>query len=395
MGTTYSLPNYTGMLYALTPYDTPLLTACGGLSGGGQTASTEFEWEFYDLRSAAQNVQLEGAAAPTAQERVRSNVTNLTQIHQEKVSVSYSKQAAVGQKAGTNNALPNPIGNELDWQVSQMLKQMARDVEYSFINGTYQKPTDNTTTRKTKGLLSAIATNVSTGADLSGGSQASVTVVATTGVWTTAAAHNLAVGDTVIFGAITTTTGVTAGVQYVVQTVPSTTTFTVGLTKTGAPLTLVGNGSAATVTRAIGAGVDNVDTLLQSVYDNGGIGEQGTATLIVNSAQKRRLTKAYASSYGMFHETSRNVGGLDLDTIETDFGTLNVMLDRFVPQDTVIVCSMEQLQPVFLEVPGKGHFFAEPLAKTGASDEVQLYGEVGLAFGNEKAHGKFTGLATA
>jgi hypothetical protein len=160
MGTTYNLPNYTGMLYALTPADTPLLSALGGLTGGGQTASTEFEWEFYDLRAAAQNVQLEGATAPTAQERVRSNVTNVTQIHQEKVSVSYSKQAATGQKAGTNNALPNPIANELDWQVAQMLKQMARDVEYSFINGVYNKPTDNTTKRQTKGLLSAIATNV-------------------------------------------------------------------------------------------------------------------------------------------------------------------------------------------------------------------------------------------
>jgi hypothetical protein len=132
---------------------------------------------------------------------------------------------------------------------------------------------------------------------------------------------------------------------------------------------------------------------LQTVYDNGGITEQATATLIVNSAQKRRLTKAYAGSYGQFHETSRNVGGLDLETIVTDFGTLNIMLDRFMPQDTIAVVSLEQLQPVFLEVPGKGHFFAEPLAKTGASDEVQLYGEVGLAFGNERAHGKMTNLA--
>jgi hypothetical protein len=133
MGTTYSLPNYTGLLYALTPYDTPLLSAIGGLTGGGQVTSTELEWEFYDLRAAGQNVQLEGAAAPTSQVRVRANKTNVTQIHQEKVSVSYSKLAAVGQKAGTNNGMVNPVTNELDWQVEAMLKQMARDVNYSFI----------------------------------------------------------------------------------------------------------------------------------------------------------------------------------------------------------------------------------------------------------------------
>jgi hypothetical protein len=47
---------------------------------------------------------------------------------------------------------------------------------------------------------------------------------------------------------------------------------------------------------------------------------------------------------------------------------------------------------VFLETPGKGHFFEEPLAKTGASDEVQIYGEIGLEYGKETAHGLYRGL---
>jgi hypothetical protein len=64
-----------------------------------------------------------------------------------------------------------------------------------------------------------------------------------------------------------------------------------------------------------------------------------------------------------------------------------------MPQDSLAAVSLEQLNPVYLEIPGKGHFFAEPLAKTGASDKVQLYGEVGLAYGLEKAHGLITGLA--
>jgi hypothetical protein len=76
----------------------------------------------------------------------------------------------------------------------------------------------------------------------------------------------------------------------------------------------------------------------------------------------------------------------------TDFGTLNVMMNRHVPVDAIVLSSLEQCMPVFLEIPGKGHFFAEPLAKTGASDQVQLYGEVGLAYGNEKAHGIVRGL---
>jgi len=32
LGTTYGLPNYTGILYQLTPADTPFFAALGGLT---------------------------------------------------------------------------------------------------------------------------------------------------------------------------------------------------------------------------------------------------------------------------------------------------------------------------------------------------------------------------
>ena len=66
--------------------------------------------------------------------------------------------------------------------------------------------------------------------------------------------------------------------------------------------------------------------------------------------------------------------------------------DTLASSDAIIACSMDQVSPVFLDVPGKGVFFEEPLSKTGASDDVQLYGEIGLQFGNEKAHGIVRGL---
>src|SRR5690242_9396631 len=103
LGTTYNLPNYTGVLFQLTPSETKFFSAIGGLSNGGQTTSKQFEWETFDLRNAGQNVALEGATAPTAQQRVRGNVTNVCQIQHEKVSVSYTKLGAFGQKNGINN----------------------------------------------------------------------------------------------------------------------------------------------------------------------------------------------------------------------------------------------------------------------------------------------------
>jgi len=147
-----------------------------------------------------------------------------------------------------------------------------------------------------------------------------------------------------------------------------------------------------------GAGAQLTDVLilnlLQEVYDNGGIMESDTAAIVVNSYQKRALTQAFITDKN-YREETRTVGGVHVQTIETDFGRLNAILDRHMPADTVLVASLEQCRPVYLEIPGKGHFFAEPLARTGSKERSQLYGEVGLEYGAETSHGKITGLATA
>lgn len=394
MGTTFNLPNYANELFAITPDDTPLLSAIGGLTGGGMTSGTEFEWQTYDLRDPAQRTRVEGAVAPTPEGRVRANVRNVAQIHQEKVSVSYTKQSTAGMLT-TPGAAPfrgdsgsNPVSNELDWQVAQALKGIALDVNWSFVNGSYANPTTNATARQTRGLLQSIETNrIAKGSSVTGASSATDTVTST--------AHGLANGAAIVFTA-TGATPLVAGRTYFVSSV-ATNTFKVGTTAAGAAITLgTATGLAYTVPTSTALATDVVDDLLQTVYDNGGISEQDTATIVVNSSQKRAITAAYAAAYAkatLITEANRTVGGVNVQVIETDFGRLNIMMDRHVPQDTLIVCSLEQLMPVFLNTPDKGVFFEEPLAKVGASDDVQLYGEIGLKYGNERSHGVLTGLA--
>lgn len=309
MGTTYNLPNYVGDLFAASREDTPLLSAIGGLTGGESVGSTFFEWQGYDLRDAADDRQrLEGANAPDGEARTRFTASNVLEIHQEAVEISYTKQGATRQRS-TDDQPEVMIGStvipadELAWQLEQQFKQKARDVEKTFITGTYQKPADNATPRKTRGLLEAITTNVAT--------------------------HE---GD---------------------------------LTE------------------------DAVADLMQSIWDNGGIREGETRTIIVGGTLKRQLSKAFIRDRGYVEET-RNIGGVNLETIVTDFGRANIMLNPYMPNDKLVVASLEDLRPAFLEIPGKGHFFAEPLAKTGASDKVQIYGEIGLNYGNEKKHGVLT-----
>lgn len=389
LGTTYNLPNYTGLLYQLTPGDTPFFSSIGGLTGGGQTTSPEFEWETFDLRAAAQTTALEGAAAPTAAGRVRGQVKNIVELHQEKISVSYTKQAAVGQHAGLANEAINPVRNEVDWQTTQMLKQMVRDIEFSFINGHKQVPSDNTTARKTQGLRAAITTNrTNKGTAVV---SAGLTATASTDK-ITATAHGLSNGQKLVLRN-STATGIDDGrVYYLVNS--ATNDFKVALTLGGTAVDITADGTVDVYTVSGSAlVVADIETMLQGVFDNGGLTESATATLMVGSAQKIAISNAYANAYGKYVEYDRNVGGVNMKVIESNFGTLNVMLNRHVPQDTIIAVSLEQCMPVYEEIPGKGHFFAEPLAKTGASDDVQLYGEVGLAYGNEKAHGILEGLS--
>src|SRR6266540_2185344 len=159
LGTTFNLPNYHGELFAVSPSETPLLSAAGGLGQGGQVSDTLVEWQKYDLRDPSIRTRLEGADAPTAESRVRANVDNRLQIFQEAISTSYTKQAATERYATAAGGVGNPVTNEHSWQVMQSLKQVARDVNYSFWNAVRNDPSDNTTARQMAGLLSVMTSN--------------------------------------------------------------------------------------------------------------------------------------------------------------------------------------------------------------------------------------------
>lgn len=397
LGTTFNLPNYHGELFQLTPSDTPLLSAAGGIGGGVQTDNVSFEWQTFDLRDAASRPRLEGADAPAAEERVRSNVGNVVQIFQEAVSTSYTKAAASGQYSTTGSAPyfdaaggPNPVVNEHAWQIMQSLKQIARDVNYVFWNGSIVRPTDNTTARATQGLLGAMTSN----AQVAG---AALRTGATSATDTVTVTHGLAVGDKVTFVSVGAATAIVPGRAYWVTSISTTASFKVSATAGGSAIT-IGTATGLSFYEQKVANVvtpDLIGALLQSVWDNGGITEEGTATLFVPSGQKRAITKAYATAYsstaGLLAGT-RNVGGVDMDTIITDFGTLNIVPERALPADAIAVVSLEQVDPVFLSIPGKGVLFEEELAKTGASDKSMIYGEIGLKYGNQAAHGVLRGL---
>ena len=309
-GTTWNLPNYAGDLFTADPTNAPILSMIGGLTGGVQPENFEFPTDSqYSLPEAAQPAITETASltAPEAEEIVRTQNTNVTQIFHEKVSISYVKESNRGRMSGLNTAgqQNNVQTTEKDWQIARKLEKISRDIEYTIINGVYQKATNAGVANKTRGLLT------------------------------------LCSGD-------------------------GGTTIAAGSKK---------------LTKA------NMQALFKAMYDAGAV--FSNLILWVNSYQKQIITEIYS-----YAPADRNVGGTNIKQIETDFGNIGISLDRFMPQDSVLAAEMSVLAPVFQPVPGKGNFFYEELAKTGASEEGQIFGQFGLDHGPAFMHGSITGLTT-
>ncbi|KPV48916.1 hypothetical protein SE17_35505 [Kouleothrix aurantiaca] len=313
LGTIFNLPQYAGSIMLGASTDTPFLDAIGGLAYNDPDLlcnSVLFQWGVEDLPAAAQPAILEGADA-TFSEQSGTGPFNVVQIFQEAVDVSYSRQGSYMTLSPATSSFTSgdaaAIRDILAHQISLKIPKIRRDVNYSFVNGSYQLPANNATARKTRGLLSAISTN------------------------TTAAAG----------GALTE---------------------------------------------------DMVLDMIQQVFDARGVMQEWEPTILVGSTKKRELTTIFVRN-SQFQQQSRRVGGANCQAIESDFGLINVMTERTVPATVVGFAHLRLCRPRFMPVPGKGVFFAEPLAKTGSSDRYQIYGEAGLEYGDEARHAKITGLA--
>lgn len=155
-------PNYSGMLFNKGNTKTPFSTMIG--SKRKYTNHTEFvTGQEYETAEGSQPEISESASltAPDASVIKREQKTNVTQIFQESVGISYGKMSNMGTLNGLNVAgqQANPISEE-DFQVAAKMAKIGQDIEYTFINGVYQKSTGDTVANKSRGLLEAITSNV-------------------------------------------------------------------------------------------------------------------------------------------------------------------------------------------------------------------------------------------
>ena len=308
--TSFSTLNYSGMLFNKGNTRTPLSSIIGDRAKTTNHVEFVIGQEYTGGGNGTQPEISEGASltAPDATVATRTQDSNVTQIFMESVGISYAKQSNMGTLAGVNvaNQTANPI-NELDFQVAVKMQKVARDIEYTFINGVYNKALSDSTANKTRGLVSAITSNVS---DMK-----------------------------------------------------------------GKPL-----------------GLWDVAEMLRKVYES----NAPTQNLVLwCDAITMFQVNADAVNNGLtVVPASREINGIALSSVVTPLGVVYLYLGECLPAGTALLLNLDVIAPVYQPVPGKGNFFLEPLAKTGAGEKYQLFGQMGLDHGPEWYHGKFTGIAT-
>lgn len=135
-----------------------------------------------------------------------------------------------------------------------------------------------------------------------------------------------------------------------------------------------------------------VNDLLTKIKNNRG--DISNLVLWVNTVNLNQLA-GNAVEYGMkMGDAYMSAYGIQIRDLILPIGTIHVALGEFIPEGTVYAFNFDVIGPVEQPVPDKGNFFYEPLAKAGAGEKGQIYGQFGLDHGPEWMHGKITGLST-
>lgn len=302
--------NYSGLLFDKGSAKRPLFS----LISGRRMVTNNVKFvvgQYYTTPSAEAQPEIsekDSLTAPESKIYTRTQMTNVTQIFQESVYVSYAKMSNMGTLSGVNidGQVANPQ-NELDFQIGRTMDYIGNQIEYTLVNGTYQESNgDDEVANKTRGIIAAITTNV--------------------------------------------------------------------IEKAGTPearfwdiAELAGKVSAAH-------------------------GDKSNLVIMAKDVHLMQLTKNAVENGMTLLNEDATTNGVAISRIKTPYGTYSMVENDYVPAGTVLMINPLVMGIVEEPVPGKGNFFYEELARTGAGIKGHVFGQLGLDHGPEWYHGKITGL---
>lgn len=126
---------------------------------------------------------------------------------------------------------------------------------------------------------------------------------------------------------------------------------------------------------------DEFKATVKKLWDNG-LGSNGYVCL-ANADLKEVIDGFYQTQYN--YNAPQGEFGLVANSINTNYGNVSLMLDRHIPESTLIVFDPNYVRLGFLRTP-----FSEVLAKTGDNVKGQVLAEATLKVLNSKALATFT-----
>ena len=148
--------------------------------------------------------------------------------------------------------------------------------------------------------------------------------------------------------------------------------------------------NAANVTEAEGALTREIfEGAIKKMFDNGAYLEN--VYVFVDSNAKKKISELYNDQKGFALPATRTEGGINITSIVTDFCTINIVLDQFIPAGKILIADMNYVQAVGFNTNGSNFYFEE-LAKKGAAYQEMFYGNISLDYGPDFAHGAITGI---
>jgi len=207
--------------------------------------------------------------------------------------------------------------------------------------------------------------------------------------------------EKVVFASLTTatgTTGTTAGITSAARTMRGFQAFI--LTNTAYAGTNAGAPSAGNATADGQLAVGDFNDMLNTIYSAGGNPEQ----VYVSPKVKRQVSAFSVVGAGAGNPIARNIAAVDkklvsaIDFYDSDFGLIQVVLDRWVPESTNTVTATANAtltggQMFFLQRNMNRLAWLRPMnhyliGKRGDSVAGLIVGEVTLEVLNEKANGR-------
>ena len=360
-----NINNFTGELFKVGGQRTPFTSAVGGVSGGGKSINSTF-WQFQvEDNAVISSEPTKGQEGSTPTEylgRDRAAYHYVTQIFHKGVQMTYTALASTQNQNpftlsaniveasdgdGTTTAADklglfggSAVNDEFAFQMEKALEKVAREVEWFAFNGTYSdgaNVTPGSGTREMRGLKEWC--------ELNANADNATAPVATGG--------NIYFNDT-------------AG---------------------------DGSGTAQVLSW------DAIAESLKRLYD--AHAPMTNPVLIVNPKQmldlnKELISNSLSGTLAAILPRDRNVGGVDIDTIVTPFGSVGMMVvdPNILPADTAFIADLSYISPVFTNIPGYGTVFVRDIDQDANAQVAKgIYMEMGYDFGPPSYHLKITDVA--